>query len=377
MNSESNAERIARETITPMQQMISSCTGAIVTSIFVTPLDVVKIRIQAQQKEFLKNKCFLYCNGLMDHICYCNGNGNGANGMQKTYPPSALDLRSSKWFKRPVYFRGTMDGIYKIARTEGITSLWSGLPPTLYLKTHCKITISKFMFYFHRVMAIPATVVYFTTYDQLKDRLSSWFQLSNQPFWLPIVAGSSSRLFAATLISPLEMIRTKMQSKKLSYFEVGQAVKTLVKIEGKLALWRGLGPSLLRDVPFSAIYWTGYETIKARFQVKEPSFKFSFVAGAFSGTIAAIATLPFDVVKTHRQIELGEEMLKDKRSPAEKSQKRTLSIMKKIYVQRGVAGLFAGLSPRIIKVAPACAIMISTYECGKKFFRYYNTTRTQ
>ena len=35
----------------------------------VTPLDVVKIRLQAQSK--LRSRCFLYCNGLMDHICGC------------------------------------------------------------------------------------------------------------------------------------------------------------------------------------------------------------------------------------------------------------------------------------------------------------------
>lgn len=77
--------------ITPVQQMVSSCTGALATSLFgrcgltlttskvilvlvlttVTPLDVVKIRLQSQQKEFMKNKCYLYCNGLMEHICYC------------------------------------------------------------------------------------------------------------------------------------------------------------------------------------------------------------------------------------------------------------------------------------------------------------------
>lgn len=31
----------------------------------------------------------------------------------------------------------------------------------------------------------------------------------------------------------------------------------------------------------------------------------------------------------------------------------------------GVRGLFAGLAPRLIKVAPACAIMISTFEYSK------------
>lgn len=38
-----------------------------------------------------------------------------------------------------------------------------------------------------------------------------------QPFWIPMLAGAMARVWAATLVSPLELIRTKMQSQKLSY----------------------------------------------------------------------------------------------------------------------------------------------------------------
>lgn len=35
----------------------------------------------------------------------------------------------------------------------------------------------------------------------------------------------------------------------------------------------------------------------------------------------------------------------------------------------------AGFLPRIIKAAPSCAIMISTYEFGKSFFQRLNQDR--
>lgn len=38
-----------------------------------------------------------------------------------------------------------------------------------------------------------------------------------QPFWIPVLAGGTARIWAASLVSPLELIRTKMQSQKLSY----------------------------------------------------------------------------------------------------------------------------------------------------------------
>lgn len=53
----------------------------------VTPLDVVKIRLQAQQKALLSNKCYLYCNGLMEHLCPCG---------------------ETAWIPRRVHFHGTI-----------------------------------------------------------------------------------------------------------------------------------------------------------------------------------------------------------------------------------------------------------------------------
>ena len=35
-----------------------------------------------------------------------------------------------------------------------------------------------------------------------------------------------------------------------------------VKDNGFLSLWRGLGPTLWRDVPFSVVYWYGYEFLR-------------------------------------------------------------------------------------------------------------------
>ncbi|KAG5210220.1 hypothetical protein JEQ12_015414 [Ovis aries] len=278
----------------------------------VTPFDVVKIRLQAQNNPFPKGKCFLYSNGLMDHLCVCEEEGNKA------------------WYKKPGRFQGTLDAFLKIIRNEGIKSLWSGLPPTL-------------------VMAVPATVIYFTCYDQLTALLRS--KLGENESRIPIVAGIMARLGAVTVISPLELIRTKMQSKKFSYEELHRFVSKKVSEDGWISLWRGWAPTILRDVPFSAMYWYNYEVLKkwlcAKSGLYEPTFMINFTSGALSGSFAAVVTLPFDVVKTQKQTQLW----------IYESQKR--------------------LIPRLIKIAPACAVMISTYEFGKSFFQKQNAQRQQ
>ncbi|NWX82469.1 S2540 protein, partial [Nothoprocta pentlandii] len=325
--------------ITTIQQAIASCFGAIITSFFVAPLDVVKIRLQAQSNPFSKGKCFVYSNGLMDHICICE-NGD-----------------SKAWYKKPGHFKGTLDAFVKIVQIEGIKSLWSGLAPTL-------------------IMALPTTVVYFTCYDQLSEALKS--RLGRDDDHIPVLAGSLSRLGCVTLVSPLELLRTRMQSRPLSYQQLHLCVRSEVARHGWLALWRGWSSTVLRDVPFSAIYWYNYERFKKMMCKKvgahESTFFIAFTSGAASGSIAAIITLPFDVVKTHRQTELWE------RETLKIPQRRSTSVwavLRRIVAENGVAGLFAGLVPRLVKVAPACAIMISTYEYGKTFFRHLNERKNQ
>ena len=323
--------------ITPWQQMASSCTGALVVSLFMTPLDVVKIRLQAQDR-ILSKKCFLYSNGIMDHLCL-RTNGDP--------PPVALhtseEICNCKWYNRPKYFNGTFDALLKISKVEGLGSLWSGLSPTL-------------------VLAVPTTVIYFTAYEYLKLKLVQTVtqrQAENYMTAISLASGGLARTLACVIVNPLELIRTKMQSQKMAFGEVRKALEITVKSEGKVGLWKGVSASLMRDVPFSAIYWPCYEYLRP----SEYNFSQICVAGAVAGSVASAATNPMDVIKTRIQIQLGENGVKMSNS----------QVVQEIIQSHGIKGLWAGLTPRLLKVAPACAIMISSYEYCKRFFRRYNT----
>jgi solute carrier family 25 protein 39/40 len=245
----------------------------------------------------------------------------------------------------------------RIYRNEGAGALWRGLPPTL-------------------LMAVPQTVIYFTAYDQLKARLGT-----ENPYYAPLIAGPVARTFAVSIISPIEMVRTKIQAESVTPAarDYWRLVTNAVKTDGVLSLWRGLGATLLRDVPFSAFYWLGYERLQPRFAQRFAAgapanappqeagdatlLAASFAAGAASGTVAAAVTLPFDVVKTRQQTFLGETMIGVRTRCG-----GPIAVMRDIVRTQGAQGLFVGLTPRIAKVAPACAIMISSYEAGKAFF---------
>ncbi|KAK4294134.1 hypothetical protein Pmani_033214 [Petrolisthes manimaculis] len=324
--------------------MVSSCTGAIITSLFMTPFDVVKVRLQAQQRAELSRTCFLYCNGLMDHLCKC------APTICTSHPDQ------NPWYNRPVpvQLNGTVDAFVKISRQEGIQSLWSGLSPTL-------------------IVAVPNTVIYFTTYEHLRTFLHRHLPTTLGGDTTPSslssgLAGGLARVWAVTVVSPFELVRTKMQASNISYGEVSKVLQSQVTNNGLVSLWRGWVPTVLRDVPFSVLYWLTYEQQKIFMnQQQQPSFQFTLYAGAVSGGIAGTLTLPLDVIKTHRQIALGEQIFSDSGSGSKSGS--TYELLEHIYRRQGVRGLFSGVVPRLAKVMPACAIMISSYEYAKKFFR--------
>lgn len=83
-------------------------------SFTVTPLDVVKTRLQTQQKRMTSNKCFVYCNGLMDHLCPC------PNGEFKS-------LKTQSTHYNGMIVRMPFDGVY-IDEKQGWVTFWMHSP---------------------------------------------------------------------------------------------------------------------------------------------------------------------------------------------------------------------------------------------------------
>ncbi|KAJ1959333.1 Carrier protein, mitochondrial [Dispira parvispora] len=387
--------------ITPLQKMYSACAGAVLTSLLTTPLDLVKTRLQsqapaaglpcemvaAQLHQFPRTPsplgalskvdvCFCTVPSRRALTCFWRASTMGSNQLTpSTTTAAALEFPAmgqgpTTWTSpRPVeprpVLRGTLDGVIQIGRQEGFWGLWRGLSPTL-------------------VMSVPTTVIYFVGYDHLREQLGRIFRerrRADLDQYTPFVSGAVARTLSATVISPLELVRTRMQSSASHNLTVVlKGLLTMTRTLGITSLWRGLTPTLWRDVPFSAIYWTVYERFKrdlgewcghstslSRPLSTTEEFRISFMSGAMSGMLAATLTIPFDVAKTRRQIDLAQRPTAQMES--------TLELMRRIVQHEGVGALYRGLSARLIKVAPACAIMISSYELGKRFFDSSTFTR--
>lgn len=213
-----------------------------------------------------------------------------------------------------------------------------------------------------RVMGVPASTCYMLTYDHLLRVVLP--PLLPYESMIPLTAGILARTSMTTLMSPLELVRTNLQSTPKSWDNphtlrsVLGSVRALVHTQGVRSLWRGLGPTLWRDVPFSGIYWASYEGWKHSFERRGQSGAWvAFISGAISGTSAALITSPFDVLKTRRQASVMNSTAASVRAAT-----GTLPLLVKIIKTEGSSALFAGLLPRMAKIAPACGIMIACFE---------------
>ena len=79
----------------------------------------------------------------------------------------------------------------------------------------------------------------------------------------------------------------------------------------------------------------------------------AFASGAMSGIIAALSTSPFDVLKTRRQALIMS-------TPSHTT--ATIPLLKHMVRTEGYSSLYAGIGPRMAKIAPACGMMIACYE---------------
>jgi len=318
-------------------KLMSSSAGALLVALATTPLDVVKTRLQAVVAPALAARQALGLTAAAKSCVYypiCK-NADAAY-LRAACAHSALHTLP------PPPAPSTLATMSNVVRAEGVGSLWSGMTTTL-------------------AMAVPSNMLYFTAYDELKGVLTAAAPVGSlAATFTPLVAGVAGRVVTASAMSPLELVRTKAMAAG-SRINVVTLLRREVAAHGVASLWRGLSPTLWRDVPFSGVYWMGYARPKAALLGRARRGA-GLASGSLSGAVAATITTPFDVIKTRRQVQAYRSAQCGTAVPCS-----TLDTVRFIAREEGAGGLFAGVGPRVAKVAPACAIMIASYELGKRW----------
>lgn len=135
----------------------------------------------------------------------------------------------------------------------------------------------------------------------------------------------------------------------------------ILQEEGPAELFRGLTPSLIGVVPYAAINYYTYDTLKKlyrkTFKTHDVNSLATLLMGSASGAISSIATFPLEVARKQMQVGAvgGRQVYKN-----------MLHALVSILEKEGVAGLYKGLGPSCMKLVPAAGISFMCYEVCKK-----------
>ncbi|KAF9467459.1 mitochondrial carrier domain-containing protein [Collybia nuda] len=140
----------------------------------------------------------------------------------------------------------------------------------------------------------------------------------------------------------------------------GMTGKIMREEGGVRALYRGLVTTAMGVAPYVGINFAAYEFLRG---IITPPGKSSIArklsCGAMAGTISQTLTYPFDVLRRKMQV-TGMKDGAVKYSGA-------LDALRSILQSEGVGGLYRGLWPNLLKVAPSIATSFFTYELVKEF----------
>lgn len=252
-------------------------------------------------------------------------------------------------------YSGIVDAFTRIPQTEGFWSLWRGNGTNV-------------LRYF------PTQALNFAFKDQYKamflpkgSKGYGYYELAARNMAAGGAAGGTSLAF----VYPMDLARTRLSGdigKVKVYKGFGDVMSKVYKNEGGLpALYRGFVLSVAGIIPYRAVYFGGYDTLKSIFLSGEerPSFWKKWAVSQTNTTIAQYLTYPIDTVRRRLMLK-GEKGAAKPGAPAPVVYRNAFHCAQVILKEEGVGGLFKGAWANTIR-ATGGALCIVFYDELQEF----------
>jgi len=269
----------------------------------------------------------------------------GAVGATAVYPIDLVKTRMQN--QRTVdpsqrIYKNSIDCFLKVLKTEGPAGLYKGLGPQV-------------------IGVAPEKAIKLTVNDLLRDLFEDKSK-GEIYFPLEVLAGGGAGASQVMFTNPLEIVKIRLQVQ-------GEGTKgaprvgafAIIKELGLPGLYKGAGACLLRDIPFSAIYFPTYAKMKEVLKNEEGKLgaKELLLAGAVAGIPAASLVTPADVIKTRLQV---------KARQGEQTYDGIRDCFWKVLRQEGPTAFFKGCVARVFRSSPQFGVTLLAYEMLQKFF---------
>lgn len=192
------------------------------------------------------------------------------------------------------------------------------------------------------------------------------------------LAGSFAGAIQSLLACPIEISKIQVQLQgigqrkdagtKQKYAGSIDAFVKILRAEGVRGIYRGLGLTLIRDIPGFGIYFTVFEASCRTLSKDAPPGQevgvgSLLLAGGVSGLVNWFSTYPNDVMKTRFQRGGGSER---------ESYSSYREVYRRSYQQEGLRVFSKGLGVTLVRAFPTCAAIFATATLTKRLIRREN-----
>jgi len=253
-------------------------------------------------------------------------------------------------------YSGAGDCASKLVKAEGPSALFVGLPPALVRQsTYGSLRYGLYGPIKNSMGIVPGEPV---------------------PLYKKMAAGGTAGAVASAIANPTDLMKVRLQTDGMlkdaegnflpkKYTGMTHAFTSIVKDEGVLGLWKGVGPTCGRATALAAAELASYDEAKGLFK-KYAGMKDGLVltcCTAFvSGFISTVASSPFDVVKSRV---MGQPMNPDG-SP--KLYSGMVDCFAETAKNEGAMALYNGFWPNFGRVVPRVTIVFIVMEQLKSNF---------
>ncbi|XP_055607897.1 mitochondrial thiamine pyrophosphate carrier-like [Uranotaenia lowii] len=255
-------------------------------------------------------------------------------------------------------YRSVPHAIACIYKEEGLLAFWKGHNPAQVLSL--LYGVAQFSFY-ERFNGLLREVPYFEEHNRTRN----------------FFCGAVSGTYAALVIMPLDVIRTRMvaQDSGRGYRNAFHAISEISRKEGVRGLYRGLGPAILQVAPltggqfmfynmFGSVY-RSFATLPDNSQLPPTAL---LVCGALAGLSTKLIVYPLDLAKKRLQIQ---GFAKDRQTFGKHFVcKGIFQCLFAVTTNEGFRSLYKGLIPTLLKAGATSAMYFPIYDM---LLRFLNT----
>jgi solute carrier family 25 (adenine nucleotide translocator) protein 4/5/6/31 len=254
---------------------------------------------------------------------------------------------------QPERFSGLTQLLIQLPRQEGIKALWAG-------------NFTNVMRYF------PTQALNFAFKDLYKDMLMPRGEKFGpySTMFRSMAAGGAAGASSMFFVYPLDLARTLLSTDKKSkdgkkkYQGLGHVLKLTYADHGFVGLYKGFAISVAGIIPYRAVYFGGYDTLKALFLGKDSNFFEKWLVAQTNTIIAQFITYPIDTIR-RTLMKAGE---KDHNGVASRKFKNSWECFVWILKERGVKGIYGGSLANTWRATGAALCMVFYDTITEKFF---------